>query len=81
LLQLNIPFAMLINDVNLFDSKKRYELFKDKEIYLLYLHPRVKFNFINKNGEWQKTSGVFQSVYLCYKILKKNELKQLNKVY
>lgn len=79
LLQLDIPFAMLINDVNLFDSKKRFELFKNKEVELLYLYPRVAFNFINEKGEWQKTSGVFQSVYLCYKILKKNEIKQIKK--
>lgn len=72
LFDLNIPFAMLINDVNLFDSKKRFELFKNKEVELLYLHPRVKFVFKNDNNEWQKTSGVFQSVYLCYKILPKN---------
>lgn len=62
------PFAMLINLQGLFDNKKRFELFKNKDVQILYLSPRV--NYIKSENE--SPSGVpFQSVYVCDRILDK----------
>lgn len=68
LIDLNIPFAMLVNMQGIFDSKKRVELFKDKDIQLLYIYPRVCYI---KDGI-QTKGNIFQSGYICYKILPKN---------
>ena len=68
LIDLNIPFAMLVNMQGIFDSKKRVELFKDKDVQLLYIYPRVCYI---KDGI-QTKGNIFQSGYICYKILPKN---------
>ena len=68
LIDLNIPFAMFVNMQGIFDSKKRVELFKDKDVQLLYIYPRVCYI---KDGI-QTKGNIFQSGYICYKILPKN---------
>lgn len=68
LIDLDIPFAMLVNMQGVFDSKKRVELFKDKNIQLLYIYPRICYI---KDGI-QTKSNIFQSGYICYKVLPKN---------
>ena len=61
------PFAMLINFQGIFDSKKRFNLFKNNKVEMLWLSPRV--SFFTETGE--KTSPPFQSGYLCSGILTK----------
>ncbi len=70
------PFAMLINFQGIFDHKERFEMFKNNEVQLLYLSPRVSYI---KDG--LGNSGVpFQSGYLCSNILNKQiEFKYLDK--
>lgn len=62
LYEIGKPFAMLINLQGIFDHKKRFELFKNNKVEMLWLSPRV--NYIK--GDGSKLSGVpFQSGYLC----------------
>lgn len=64
------PFAMLINFQGIFDHKKRFEMFKNNRVEMLWLSPRI--DYIKPNA--CKASGVpFQSGYLCQGIFK-NEL-------
>lgn len=65
LFKLGKPWAMLFNYTGLWDSKKRYELFKEYGIELLILKGRTLF--IRPEGK----SGVpmFQSIYVCHNML------------
>lgn len=68
LYELNKPFAMLINFQGIFDNKKRFDLFKNNSVEMLYLSPRVNYYTPDSN----KPNGVpFQSGYLCSKLLDK----------
>lgn len=69
LFEIDIPFALLLNAQGLFDSKKAFELFKDKidHTQIMYLYPRVCYI---KDGV-QTTGNIFPSAYLCYKFLPK----------
>lgn len=71
------PFAMLINFQGIFDSNKRFELFEENEVQMLWLYPRV--NYIKKDSSSE--SGVpFQSGYLCKGILNMPlEFERINK--
>lgn len=67
LYETNIPFAMLINFQGIFDHRDRFEMFKNNQVEMLWLSPRVNYIKPNEN----KASGVpFQSGYLCSNILK-----------
>lgn len=67
LYEIGKPFAMLINFQGIFDNKKRFELFKNNFVEMLWINPRV--NYINPNCD-KKVQGVpFQSGYLCSNIL------------
>ena len=70
------PFIILINSMNLC-SKWFCELFKDKDIKIIY--PKKKINYdkyesggINKIAT-KKNACSFISVYIAYKVLDKNE--------
>lgn len=43
LFQLQIPFAMLVGVVGIFESKKRFDLFKNNKFEVLYFNKRVKY--------------------------------------
>ena len=72
-----IPFAMLINFQGIFDHRERFEMFKNNDVEMLWLSPRVNYT---KPNEY-KTSGVpFQSGYLCSGIFKEGlNFESLNK--
>ena len=76
LYEIGKPFAMLVNFQGLFDHKDRFELFKNNNVELLYLSPRV--NYFTPNNK-TKSSGVpFQSVYVCSNLIGKQlEFKDL----
>lgn len=63
------PFAMLLGVVGLFESQKRYEMFRDNEFEVMYMNRRVAYF---KDFENQKPSlnPPFSSVYLCSGVLK-----------
>ena len=71
------PFAMLINFQGIFDSKKRFQMFKEHRVEMLWLSPRVDYTTDQK----KLRQGVpFQSGYLCSGICKDQlEFEYLNK--
>jgi hypothetical protein len=56
-----IPFAMIMDFNGLFDSKKRWELFKDNEFELLVPLGRMRFFSEKCKGK----SPNFQSIFVC----------------
>lgn len=59
------PFAMLINFQGIFDHRERFKLFKENNVEMLWLSPRVNYiKLDNKNS-----SVPFQSGYLCSNLL------------
>lgn len=65
LYELKIPFALIMNSNGIFDSKKRFELFKNNNFEILVPQGRMNFH----NGEQVRNSPNFQSVYMCNGIL------------
>ena len=65
--EFKIPFALIMNMNGLFDSKKRFEMFKNNQVELLIPKGRMKFihNYATLNAP------NFQSVYVCSKVLNK----------
>lgn len=62
------PFAMLVGVVGLFESKKRFEMFRDNDFEIMYMNKRISYF---KSYEEQKPSlnPPFSSVYLCKDML------------
>lgn len=66
LFERGLPFAMIMNLNGLFDSKSRYELFKNNDFELLIPKGRMRFydeSMVSRN------SPNFQSIYVCNGIL------------
>ena len=61
LYEAKVPFALILNFNGLFDSKKRWTLFRDNGVELLI--PCGRMHFFNE--ECQGNSPNFQSVYVC----------------
>lgn len=70
LFKLDIPFAMLVGVVGIFESKKRFAMFKDNDFEMMYFDKRVSYL---KSYTDQKTSlnPPFSSVYVCKDMLPK----------
>jgi len=68
LFELNIPFAMLVGVVGLFESQKRFNLFSKNKFEIMWLNKRISYF---KSYEEQKPSVCppFSSVWLCKQIL------------
>ncbi len=67
LYEIGKPFAMLINFQGIFDSRERFQIFKERQVEMLWLNPRV--NYITEDRK--SFHGVpFQSGYLCSGICK-----------
>ena len=62
---LNKPFAMLINEAGLFDSKKRYELLKNNRFEIMVFDKRIDYI----KGEEMLKGVPFKSIFLCSNIL------------
>lgn len=68
LYEIGRPFAMLVNFQGIFDSRERFQMFKEQKVEMLWLSPRV--NYMRESKTFLK--GVpFQSGYLCSGICKK----------
>ena len=63
----NVPFAMILNFNGLFDSKARWELFKNNQFELLI--PLGRMHFFNE--DCVGNSPNFQSIYVCKGMLPK----------
>jgi hypothetical protein len=70
LFELGIPFAMLVGVVGIFESQKRFEMFRDNQVEVMYMNRRVEYY---KDHKEQKPSAnpPFSSVYICSKMLPK----------
>ncbi|MGI9571742.1 MAG: sugar-phospahte nucleotidyltransferase [Candidatus Actinomarinaceae bacterium] len=68
LFEINKPFAMLVGVVGLFESQKRFEMFKKNDFEIMYLNKRVSY-FKDYNDVKPKLNPPFSSVYLTKDIL------------
>lgn len=68
LFEWDIPFALIMNMNGIFDSKERYDLFKDKQVE--FFIPKGRMKFFTPDGV-TKNSPNFQSIYICSKLLDK----------
>mgnify|MGYP002858570423 CR=1 FL=1 len=60
------PFAMLVGMNSLFDSKKRFSMFRDNGIQILVPDGRTKFI---SNEDKKLVAPPFQAVYVCHNFL------------
>lgn len=70
LFNLNKPFAMLVGVVGIFESEKRFNLFKDNEFEIMYFNKRISY-FKDFNEQKPSLNPPFSSVYICNKLLPK----------
>ncbi len=79
LFKFDIPFAMLLGIVGLFESKKRFEMFRDNEFEIMYFNKRVAY-FKDYNEQKPSLNPPFSSVYICHNMLpKKIMFKEIDK--
>lgn len=79
LFKLDLPFAMLVGVVGLFESQKRFNMFKNNEFEIMYFNKRVAY-FKNYDDPKPSLNPPFSSVYLCHKKLDKQIVfKEINK--
>lgn len=62
LYEIGKPFAMLVNFQGIFDSRERFQIFKENRVEMLWLSPRV--NYMRENRKLPQRVP-FQSGYLC----------------
>lgn len=68
LFELDIPFAMLFGVVGLFESQKRFEMFRDNTFECMYLNRRISF-FKNYDDQKPSLNPSYSSVYICHRML------------
>lgn len=68
LFKLDKPFAMLVGVVGLFESKKRFEMFRDNSFEIMYLNKRIAY-FKSYDEQKPSLNPPFSSVYLCHNML------------
>lgn len=70
LFSIQIPFAMLVGVVGLFESDKRFTMFESNEFEVLYLNKRVAY-FKDFSEQKPSLNPPFSSIYLCSRLLPK----------
>ena len=70
LFEIEKPFAMLVGVVGLFESQKRFDLFKNNQFEILYMNKRISY-FKSYKEQKASLNPPFSSVYLTSKILPK----------
>jgi hypothetical protein len=70
LFELKTPFAMLVGAVGIFESKARFNMFKDSQFEICYFSKRISY-FKNYSEKNPSSNPPFSSVYVCSKILPK----------
>jgi hypothetical protein len=68
LFQIGKPFAMLVGVVGLFESKKRFNLFKENDFEIMYMNKRISY-FRDFKEQKPSLNPPFSSVYLCKDLL------------
>ena len=64
------PFAMLVGVVGLFESQRRFEMFRDHDFEVMYMNRRVAY-FKDYAEQKPSINPPFSSVYVCSGILPK----------
>lgn len=62
------PFAMLVGVVGLFESKKRFEMFKNNSFEIMYFNKRISY-FKDFAEQKPSLNPPFSSVYICKDML------------
>lgn len=70
LFEIGKPFVMLVGVVGLFESQKRFEMFKNNEFEIMYMNKRIAY-FKNYSEQKPSLNPPFSSVYICKDILPK----------
>ena len=70
LFKLGKPFAMLVGVVGLFESQKRFSMFRDNDFEIMYFNKRVSY-FKSYDDPKPSLNPPFSSVYLCHNLLPK----------
>jgi hypothetical protein len=68
LFSMGIKFAMLVGVVGLFESKKRFNMFKDNDFEIMYMDKRISY-FKDYSEQKPSLNPPFSSVYVCRGIL------------
>lgn len=75
----NVPFAMLLGVVGLFESQNRFDMFKNNDFEIMYFNRRVSY-FEDYNDQKPNLNPPFSSVYICHNILPKQIVfEEINK--
>ena len=70
---------MLVGVVGLFESQKRFEMFKTNDFEIMYMNRRVAY-FKDYNEQKPSLNPPFSSVYLCKDMLPKQIIfEEINK--
>lgn len=79
LFEIGKPFAMLVGVVGLFESKRRFDMFKNNEFEIMYFDKRISY-MTSYNTMCEKIHPPFSSIYICSKFLdKKIVFEELDK--
>lgn len=79
LFSFNIPFAMLVGVVGLFESQKRFNMFKNNDFEIMYMNKRIAY-FKDYNEQKPSLNPPFSSVYVCHNMLPKQIVfEEINK--
>lgn len=79
LFERKIPFAMLVGVVGLFESQKRFEMFRDHDWEIMYFNRRISYMKDYTSGK-TALNPPFSSAYVCYGVLpKKVVFEEVNK--
>lgn len=80
LFEIGKPFAMLVGVVGLFESQKRFEMFRDHDFEIMYMNKRVAY-FKDYAEKKPSLNPPFSSVYVCHGMLPKTIVfEQIEKV-
>ena len=70
LFEIGKPFAMLLGVVGLFESQRRFNMFRDNDFEIMYLNRRVDY-FQDYDEVKPSKNPPFSSVYVCHNMLPK----------
>lgn len=70
LFKLDIPFAMLVGVVGLFESRQRFDMFANNDFEMMYFDKRIAY-FKSYGEQKPSLNPPFSSVYVCHSILPK----------
>jgi hypothetical protein len=70
LFEMGKPFAMLVGVVGIFESQRRFSMFRDNDFEIMYMNRRVSF-FKDYEDPKPKLNPPFSSVYITKNVLPK----------